>query len=90
VKEDRIGHRLLHAGVVAVPSNGVCSTRNVTWSVRSAPTGVTDYAQEDFTRTDRRYDLMLDVAGSRSWSACRRVLNPQATLVLMGAPRATV
>jgi NADPH:quinone reductase-like Zn-dependent oxidoreductase len=45
---------------------------------------VMDYAQEDFTRTDRRYDLMLDVAGSRSWSACRRVLNPQATLVLVG------
>jgi NADPH:quinone reductase-like Zn-dependent oxidoreductase len=90
VKEDRIGHRLLHAGVVAVPSYGVCSTRNVDMVGSLGADRVIDYAQEDFTRTDRRYDLMLDVAGSRSWSACRRVLNPQATLVLVGAPRATV
>jgi len=48
---------------------------------------VIDYSQEDFTRSDRRYDLMLDVAGSRSWSECRRVLNPQATLVIVGAPK---
>ena len=48
---------------------------------------VIDYAQEDFTRADRRYDLMLDIAGSRSWSECRRVLTPQATLVLVGGPK---
>ena len=30
---------------------------------------------------------MLDVAGSRSWSDCRRVLNPKATLVIVGAPK---
>jgi len=30
---------------------------------------------------------MLDIAGSRSWSAYRRVLNPQATLVIVGAPK---
>jgi NADPH:quinone reductase-like Zn-dependent oxidoreductase len=48
---------------------------------------VIDYTREDFTLMDRRYDLLLDVAGSRSWSACRRVLNPQATLVLVGAPK---
>ena len=35
---------------------------------------VVDYTQEDFTRGDRRYDLLLDVAGSRSWSECKRVL----------------
>jgi NADPH:quinone reductase-like Zn-dependent oxidoreductase len=66
---------------------GVCSTRNVDMVGSLGADRVIDYAQEDFTRTDRRYDLMLDVAGSRSWSACRRVLNPQATLVLVGAPK---
>ena len=40
-----------------------------------------------FTRNDRRYDLLFDVAGSRSWSECRRVLNPEATLVMVGAPK---
>jgi NADPH:quinone reductase-like Zn-dependent oxidoreductase len=46
---------------------GVCSTRNVD-TVRSLGADqVIDYTREDFTRSDRRYDLMLDVAGSRSW-----------------------
>jgi NADPH:quinone reductase-like Zn-dependent oxidoreductase len=30
---------------------------------------------------------MLDIAGSRSWSECRRVLAPQAILVLVGGPK---
>ena len=66
---------------------GVCSTRNVDLVRSIGADHVIDYTQEDFTRSYRRYDLMLDVAGSRSWSACRRVLNPQATLVIVGAPK---
>ncbi len=66
---------------------GVCSTRNVDLVRSIGADHVIDYTREDFTRSDRRYDLMLDVAGSRSWSECRRVLNPQATLVIVGAPK---
>jgi NADPH:quinone reductase-like Zn-dependent oxidoreductase len=66
---------------------GVCSTRNVDLAGSLGADQVIDYTREDFTRTDRRYDLLLDVAGSRPWSACRRVLNPRATLVLVGAPK---
>jgi NADPH:quinone reductase-like Zn-dependent oxidoreductase len=65
----------------------VCSTRNVDTARSLGADHVTDYTYEDFTRSDERYDLMLDVAGSRSWSECRRVLNPQATLVIVGAPK---
>jgi NADPH:quinone reductase-like Zn-dependent oxidoreductase len=64
----------------------VCSTGNVDTARSLGADHVVDYTQEDFTRTDRRYDLMLDVAGSRSWSACKRVLTPQATVVLVGGP----
>jgi NADPH:quinone reductase-like Zn-dependent oxidoreductase len=70
-----------------VDVTGVCSTRNVEMVGSLGADQVIDYTQEDFTRRDRRYDLLLDVAGSRSWSACRRVLNPQATLVMVGAPK---
>ena len=66
---------------------GVCSTGNVDLVRSIGADHVIDYTREDFTRTDRRYDLLLDVAGSRPWSACRRVLNPQATLVIVGAPK---
>jgi NADPH:quinone reductase-like Zn-dependent oxidoreductase len=47
---------------------GVCTTRNVD-TVRSIGADhVIDYTEEDFTQSGHRYDLMLDVAGSRSWS----------------------
>jgi NADPH:quinone reductase-like Zn-dependent oxidoreductase len=67
---------------------GVCSTGKVDLDRSLGADHVVDYTQEDFTRTDERYDLMLDVAGSRSWSACKRVLKPDATLVLVGGPKA--
>ena len=66
---------------------GVCSTRNVDLVRSLGADHVVDYTREDFTRSDRRYDLMLDVAGSRSWSEFTRVLDPQATLVIVGAPK---
>jgi len=66
---------------------GVCSTRNVDLVRSIGADHVIDYTREDFTRSDRRYDLLLDIAGSRSWSECRRVLEPQATVVMVGAPK---
>lgn len=45
---------------------------------------VIDYAQEDFTQGDRRYDLILDVVANRRLSHYRRVLSPEGTLVLIG------
>ena len=66
---------------------GVCSTRNVE-TVRSLGADrVIDYTQEDFTRSGQRYDLILDVAGNRSWSECKRVLKPKATMVVVGGPK---
>ncbi len=65
----------------------VCSTRNVDIARSNGADRVIDYTQEDFTRSDQRYDLILDVAGSRSWAECKRVLTPQAALVLVGAPK---
>jgi NADPH:quinone reductase-like Zn-dependent oxidoreductase len=66
----------------------VCSTRNVEQARALGADQVIDYTREDFTRSGRRYDVLFDNAGSRSWSACRRVLEPHATLVLVGAPKA--
>jgi NADPH:quinone reductase-like Zn-dependent oxidoreductase len=65
----------------------VCRTRNVEMARSIGADHVVDYTREDFTRTDQRYDLMLDVAGSRSWRECKRVLNPDATVVIAGGPK---
>jgi NADPH:quinone reductase-like Zn-dependent oxidoreductase len=63
---------------------GVCSTRNVEM-VRSLGAGrVIDYTQEDFTKSGRRYEIMLDLVGNRSLSDCRRALTAEGTLVLAG------
>jgi NADPH:quinone reductase-like Zn-dependent oxidoreductase len=48
--------------------------------------GVIDYTTQDFTRNGQRCDLLLDIAGSRSVSACRRVLTPTGTYVVVGGP----
>src|SRR6266511_3289847 len=62
----------------------VCSSRNVELVRSLGADRVVDYTREDFTRIGERHDLMLDIAGSRSFLACRRVLTPEATFVLIG------
>jgi NADPH:quinone reductase-like Zn-dependent oxidoreductase len=63
----------------------VCSTRNVDQARSLGADEVIDYTKEDFTRSGRRYDLILDVAASGSLSSRRRVLEPNGTLVGVGA-----
>ena len=63
----------------------VCSTANVETARSLGADHVVDYTRDDFTQSGERYDLMLDVAGSRSWSECTRVLVPGATVVAIGA-----
>ena len=65
----------------------VCRTRNIEQARAIGADHVVDYTREDFTRSDRRYDVLFDVAGSRSWRECKRVLNPEAVLVMAGAPK---
>ncbi len=62
---------------------GVCSARNVDMVRSIGADHVIDYTQEDFTRGDQRYDLILD-NGYRSLSDLRRALAPKGTVVLIG------
>ncbi|HEY7149663.1 MAG TPA: NAD(P)-dependent alcohol dehydrogenase [Gaiellaceae bacterium] len=62
----------------------VCSTRNVEQARSLGADRVVDYTEQDFTRLGIRHDLMLDIAGRSSFLACRRVLTPEATFVLVG------
>jgi NADPH:quinone reductase-like Zn-dependent oxidoreductase len=61
---------------------GVCSTRNLDLVRSLGADHVIDYTREDFTQNGRRYDLIFQLAGTRSPSACRRALTPRGRLIL--------
>jgi NADPH:quinone reductase-like Zn-dependent oxidoreductase len=68
---------------------GVCSTRNVDMVRSIGADLVIDYTREDFTASGQRYDLIFDLIGNHSLSACRRILAPNGTYVaagVIGAP----
>ena len=65
----------------------VCSTPNVEQARSLGADHVIDYTQEDFTRGERRYDVVFDNAGTRSWKDTRRVLAQDAKIVLIGGPK---
>jgi NADPH:quinone reductase-like Zn-dependent oxidoreductase len=74
------------AKVFGADVTAVCSTKNVEQARSLGADRVLDYTREDFTRMGERHDVMLDVAGSRSFLAYRRVLAPEATVVVIGGP----
>jgi NADPH:quinone reductase-like Zn-dependent oxidoreductase len=63
---------------------GVCSTRNVELVRSLGADEVIDYTTTDFSRSDRRYDVVLDLVGNRSLTALRRALVKRGTLLLSG------
>lgn len=60
---------------------GVCSTRNVDLVRSLGADHVVDYMRTDFTRTEKRYDVILDNVEAQPLAAVRRVLTPTGTLI---------
>ncbi|MBK5101880.1 MAG: NAD(P)-dependent alcohol dehydrogenase [Desulfobacteraceae bacterium] len=50
---------------------------------------VIDYAQEDYTKSGQRYDLILDVVAYRSVFDYRRALSPEGIFLIVGGSLAT-
>jgi NADPH:quinone reductase-like Zn-dependent oxidoreductase len=63
---------------------GVCSTSKLDFVRALGAADAIDYTREDIATGDRTYDAIIDLAGSRSVSALRRLLAPTGTLVLLG------
>src|SRR5918998_204488 len=61
---------------------GVCSTRNLALVQSLGADHVIDYTRNDVTRLGVTYDLMLQLAGTTSPVALRRILTPSGRLVL--------
>jgi NADPH:quinone reductase-like Zn-dependent oxidoreductase len=63
---------------------GVCSTSKLEFVRSIGATHAIDYTREDFADGTRRYDAIIDLAGSRSISHLRRALTRTGTLVIIG------
>ncbi len=61
---------------------GVCSTRNVDMVRSLGADHIIDYTKEDFTQSGQQYDLIFQLAGTRSPSECRSALTSNGTLVI--------
>ena len=67
-------------------ADAVCRAANAELVRSLGADDVIDRGTADFTRCGKRYDLLLDIAGTRQVPACRRVLAPTGTMVLIGGP----
>jgi NADPH:quinone reductase-like Zn-dependent oxidoreductase len=64
--------------------DAVCNAANADLARSLGADEVIDYRSADFTRGGRRYDVLLDIAGSRSLPACRRLLTRTGRFVVVG------
>jgi len=65
-------------------ATAVCSARNTAMVRSLGAERVIDYSGEDFTKGTARYDMIFDLGGNHSFSACKRVLAPQGIHVGAG------
>jgi NADPH:quinone reductase-like Zn-dependent oxidoreductase len=67
-----------------VEVTAVCSTRNVDLVRSIGADHVIDYTKENFTKSEKRYDVIFDNVCNHSFAERRRVLNPKGICVLAG------
>jgi len=68
----------------------VCSTRNLEMARSIGADHVIDYSQEDFTKKEQRYDLILAANGYHSIFDYKRALRPNGTYVMAGGAGAQI
>ena len=69
---------------MGVQLTAVCSARNAELARSLGADVVVDYRRDDFTKSGRQYDLVLDLVGNHSLRDLRRVLKPSGAIVLSG------
>ena len=62
----------------------VTNTQNLDLVRKLGADHLVDYTKEDFTRSGQRYDVIVDIAAAHSMSDYRRIMNPNASFVLVG------
>jgi len=65
---------------------GVCSTKNIEMVRSIGADQVIDYTQEEFWRSGKKYDLILDNAAYQSISKSLGALKPHGIYIIVGGP----
>jgi NADPH:quinone reductase-like Zn-dependent oxidoreductase len=63
---------------------GVCSTKNIELVKSLGADDVIDYTKDDFTKSGKVYDVIIDNVANRSLSEFRKVLKPEGIYVMIG------
>lgn len=64
--------------------DAVCGPNNVTQSKALGANKVFDYSKEDFTKSSRRYDLIIAANGNKKLSAYKKILTSNGIYVMVG------
>lgn len=81
-----VGHFAVQiAKALGAEVTGVTKTASVELVRSLGADHVIDYTKEDFTKSEKRYDLIFDLGGTHSLGNLRRVLTPKGTFVQVGA-----
>jgi len=59
----------------------VCNTKNVDLVNSLGADVVIDYQQQDFTKTDQRFDFIFDAVGKSSFKQCKPLLNKKGIYI---------
>jgi NADPH:quinone reductase-like Zn-dependent oxidoreductase len=75
------------AKALGAHTTAVTGPRNVDMVSSLGADLVIDYTKEDFTRRSDRFDAVIDISATRSFSALRSVLAPGGILIQVGAAK---
>lgn len=64
----------------------VCSGNNAQTAKSLGADFIVNYQEQDFTKTSKRYDLILAVNGKQSLLKCKRLLAEKGIFVMVGGP----
>lgn len=72
-----IGNAALQLGIYyGLQVAAVCNSKNMELIRSLGAHSVFDYEKEEFTRTEERYDFILDAVGKSTFAKCRPILKP--------------
>lgn len=84
-----VGHFAVQmAKAIGAEVTATCRTENMDFVRSLGADHVIDYTKEDYTKGGRQYDLIFDIASTKSWRALRSILKPNGIHVMGGAPGA--